>query len=227
MLAIRTFSALAGAGGAAKASGAAGTAASKAVAKKLDDMLFQMAQDGLIKSGGVIDPKTGKPLLNLNELAQQTGGKTDLKEATGEFFGQALAKQLMPEAHYLGGATGSGQKGIDGIYQLKGADGQDHYVFVENKYNKSRQGNSKDGLQGSGSWLLGSDRIKNVVGDEVAPDVRAAIRAGRTDSLLIRTLPDGRTQVKLLDARGKPQPLSNANIDLVNRIANMNRGTQP
>lgn len=214
-----------GVGGAAKAGAKLADVGISLGSKTLGDM----AKQGLLKNAGAIDPVTGKPALDLNELAKQPGRRTDLKEATGEFFGQATVKDLMPEAEYLGGATGAGQKGIDGIYKLKGKDGQDYYVFVENKYNTSKQGGTNDGLQGSEGWLLGSNRIENVVGKDVATNVENAVRNGRTDTLLIRTLPDGRTEIKLLDASGKPQPFSNSSINLLGRLDRLNqsKGVQP
>ena len=87
---------------------------------------------------------------------------------------------------------------------------------------------TSDGLQGSMSWVTGSNRIDKAVGDQLAPSVRAAAETGRTETLLIQTLPDGRTNVKLLDMNGKPTDVTQSRLDLVQRIANdLNRGIRP
>lgn len=101
------------------------------------------------------------------------------------------------------------------------------FLFVEYKYNTSKQGMTNDGLQGSSDWVTGSNRIENAVGREIAPSVRVAQEAGRTETLLIQTLPDGRTNVKLLDVHGKSIPISQSRLDLVQRISsNLNKGIQ-
>jgi hypothetical protein len=45
---------------------------------------------------------------------------------------------------------------------------------------------------------------------------------------LIQTLPDRRTNVKLLDLNGKSIPITQSKLDLVQRIANnLNKGVRP
>ena len=85
-----------------------------------------------------------------------------------------------------------------------------------------------DGLQGSDSWVKGGNRIENAVGDQFGKNVRISANAGRTETLLIQTLSDGRTNVKLLDANGKSIPITQSKLDLVQRISsNLNKGIQP
>lgn len=78
------------------------------------------------------------------------------------------------------------------------------------------------------SWVTGSERIDKAVGRDLSPSVYQAARTGRTETLLIQTLPDGRTNVKLLDANGKSIPITQSKLDLVQRIAtNLNKGVMP
>jgi len=191
----------------------------------VSDGVRTMAVQNMIRDAGAVDPATGKPMLNLQELARQPGGLTSLKEATGNLFGSATIQTLFKDAQYLGGAK-VGDKGLDAVYKVNSKDVD--FLFVEYKYNTSRQGKPSDGLQGSMSWVTGSDRIDKAVGREMAPSVRAAVETGRTETLLIQTLPDGRTNVKLLDVNGKPADITQSRLDLVQRIANdLNRGIRP
>jgi hypothetical protein len=102
------------------------------------------------------------------------------------------------------------------------------YLFVEYKYNTSRQSMANDGLQGSMGWINGGNRIENAVGKGLAQNVDLAARSGRTETSLIQTLPDGRTDVKLLDTNGKSIPVTQSRLDLVQRISgNLSKGIQP
>ena len=185
-----------------------------------------LALQGMIREAGQIDPLTGKPLLDLNALAKQPRGLTSLKEATGDMFGSATMKTLFADAQYLGGTAGSGMKGLDAVYKVNSKDVD--YLFVEYKYNTSTQGMTANGLQGSMSWVTGSKRIDNAVGSGLAPSVYQAARTGRTETLLIQTLTDGRTNVKLLDANGKSIPITQSRLELVQRITNnLNKGIAP
>jgi filamentous hemagglutinin len=186
-----------------------GKAAVQGATKLGDEALTTLGQEGLKKNAGTIG-SDGLPVLDLNKLAKQTGGKTDIKEATGEFFGNVTAQQLMPNGKYLGGSTGTGQTGLDGVYGVKSPDVD--FVFIENKYNTSKQGTPKDGLQGSENWILGSGRLENAVGNRAAADIEAAVRSGRTETWLVRTLPDGRVQIKVLDSAGNPKLVSQSKI---------------
>lgn len=98
---------------------------------------------------------------------------------------------------------------------------------MEYKYNTSPQGMTNDGKLGSMSWVTGSNRTEDAVGRELG-HVRIAANTGRTETLLIQPLPDGRTNVKLLDANGKTIPITQSRLDLVQRISsNLNKGIQP
>lgn len=71
-------------------------------------------------------------------------------------------------------------------------------------------------------------RLDPVASRDLGKSVRAAADTGRTETLLIQTLPDGRTNVKLLDANGKSIPITQSRLDLVQRISsNLNKGIQP
>jgi hypothetical protein len=193
--------------------------------KAVSDQAKTMAVQNMIREAGSIDPTTGKPSLSLQELAKQPGGLTSLKEATGDLFGNATMQTLFKDAQYVGGAK-LGDKGLDAVYKVNDPDVD--YLFVEYKYNTSRQSMTNDGLQGSKPWVEGSQRIDKAVGDQLAPSVYQAARTGRTETLLIQTLPDGRTNVKLLDANGKSIPITQSKLDLVQRISsNLNKGIQP
>ena len=184
-----------------------------------------MALQNMIREAGAIDATTGKPVLNLQELARQPEGLTSLKEATGNLFGSATMQTLFKDAQWVGGAK-LGDKGLDAVYKVNSKDVD--FLFVEYKYNMSRQGMTNDGLQGSSSWVTGSNRIENAVGDKIAPSIRVSHAAGRTETLLIQTLPDGRTNVKLLDSNGKSIPITQSKLDLVQSISsNLNRGIKP
>jgi filamentous hemagglutinin len=193
--------------------------------KAVGEQAKTLAVQNMIRDAGAVDPATGKPILNLQELAKQPGGLTNLKEATGDLFGSATMQSLFKDATYVGGMK-LGEKGLDAVYKVNSPDVD--FLFVEYKYNTSRQGVTGDGLQASMSWVTGSQRIENAVGREIAPIVRASANAGRTETLLIQTLPDGRTNVKLLDINGKSIHISQSKLELVERITgNLNRGIAP
>ncbi len=210
MLAIRTFSALAGAGGAAKAGGAAGAAASKAVAKKLDEVATKMAEEALLKSGGVFDSQ-GRPILDLKQLT------TEQKGVLGDLFGANTVKQIVPDGQKLARIPGVGETGIDDLYKVNkpGVD----YVVIEYKFvgdykkaGSSSLGKTNDGRQGAQSWTLGSGRLQKSVGDENAIAVENAMKSGRVETWVVTTRADGATEVQVLDALGKPKPVNTSSI---------------
>ena len=99
------------------------------------------------------------------------------------------------------------------------------YVVIEYKFNKSGLGSTLDGKQGSTSWITGSDRLTKAVGEDHAILVDRAIQAGRTETWMIRTLPDGTSYVQVLDKFGNIKP----NIDtskILNSVKNLS-GAQP
>jgi len=73
-------------------------------------------------------------------------------------------------------------------------------------FNKSGLGDTLDGKQGSTSWITGSDRIEKAVSLENAPSVRRAVETGRTETWVVRTMPDGSTKVQVLDTLGNVKP---------------------
>jgi filamentous hemagglutinin len=212
LLAIRIVAATTGAAGTAKTTTGLTEAAASAVSKKLDDVLEQIAKDALLKSGGVYDA-SGNPILDLAKLTNNQKG------VMGDLFGQSTLKQIVPDGQKLARIPGVGETGLDDLYKVNrpGVD----YVVIEYKFvgTDSKTGasvlnNTADGLQGSASWIAGSNRIEKAVGREAAPDVRRAIDAGRTETWVITTRPDGATELQVLDALGKPKPVDTSKIIL-------------
>ena len=87
-------------------------------------------------------------------------------------------------------------------------------------------GNTKDSLQGSESWISGSDRISRAVGGsrELTAAVEEAIAANRIESWVVTVRPDGSTFVQVLDANGKPKLVNTSKIVLP---GNSNSGAKP
>jgi hypothetical protein len=102
----------------------------------VSDGVRTMAVQNMIRNAGAVDLATGKPVLNLQELARQPGGLTSLKEATGNLFGSATIQTLFKDAQYLGGAK-VGDKGLDAVYKVNSKDVD--YLFVEYKGQRSWQ----------------------------------------------------------------------------------------
>jgi filamentous hemagglutinin len=210
MLAIRTFSALSGAAGAAKLGGGLSEAAAKAVGKKLDAVLDQKASEVLLKSGGAYD-KTGQPLLDLKQLT------TEQKGVVGDVFGQNTVKQIVPDGQKLARIPGVGETGIDDLYKVNRPDVD--YVVIEYKFvgdykkaGSSSLGNTADGRQGADSWIMGSDRLEKSVGREIAPEIRRSVDTGRTETWVVTTRPDGSTEVQVLDTLGRPKLIDTSKI---------------
>jgi filamentous hemagglutinin len=82
----------------------------------------------------------------------------------------------------------------------------------DGKTGASYLGHTNDGLQGSTTWILGSDRIEQAVGRAIAPDVRQAFGAGRAEVWVVTTRADGATEIQILDAFGKPKPIDTSRI---------------
>ena len=87
-----------------------------------------------------------------------------------------------------------------------------YMMVIEYKFNKSTLGNTKDGKQGSESWILGSKRLDKAVGFDKAKNVAAAFKDGRAETWLVRTLPDGSTSVQVLDTTGNPKNIDTSKI---------------
>lgn len=123
----------------------------------------------------------------------------------------------MPDGERLARIPGIGETGIDDLYRVNRPDVD--YVVVEYKFvgddstlGSTRLGNTGDGRQGSETWTLGSDRLERSVGDDLAPDVKRSMEAGRFESWVVTTRPDGRTEVEILDAAGRARPVDTSNI---------------
>ena len=88
------------------------------------------------------------------------------------------------------------------------------YKFVgdNKKSGSSGLGNTQDGKQGSTSWILGGDRLERAVGENQSMDVRLAVDANRTETWVVRTRPDGATEIEVLDARGKIKAVDTSKI---------------
>lgn len=59
--------------------------------------------------------------------------------------------------------------GIDGVYFK--ADEAPPYLIGEAKFNTAQLGNTRDGMQMSDSWIMGSNRLVNAVGAEEASTI--------------------------------------------------------
>lgn len=208
--------------GGAALGGTAANAAGKGADKmlgKLDDLaikattqLDNMAEQALVKSGGMID-SNGNAVLDLKTLSN------DQKRVMGELFGESTVKQIVPEGEKLARMQGTGSTGIDDLYKVNNPDVD--YVVIEYKFvgtdgktGASALGNTADGLQGSQTWTMGSDRIEKAVGADSALDIQKAVNSGRTETWVVTTRADGATEVQVLDALGKPKPIDTSGIIL-------------
>ena len=139
------------------------------------------------------------------------------KGLMGELFGDNLVKQIIPEGKKLTSMPTIGSQGIDDLYKVNKADVD--YVIIEYKFNTAKQGKTKDGLQASHSWITGSKRIEKAVGKE-AKKVRNSVNAGRTETWLVNVMPDGSSNIKVLDVNGKPKNIDTSKIILPNKSYN-------
>lgn len=94
-------------------------------------------------------------------------------------------------------------KGIDGVYE--NATPPPKYVIAEAKYNKAQLSNTKDGLQMSEDWILGSNRLEDAVGQELAEMIRdeMILNPENVQSLLIRIDENGNVTKSTLNSFGK------------------------
>lgn len=74
------------------------------------------------------------------------------------------------------------------------------------------------------SWIKGSKRIEKAVGTDNALGITKAINAGRTETWVVRTMPDGSTKVQVLDTLGNFKPLT---VDVSKILKVSNAGAQP
>ncbi|MFC7422151.1 hemagglutinin repeat-containing protein [Iodobacter arcticus] len=171
----------------------------------ISNQLDRSAMSALLKSGGNLEG--GVPILDMSKLS------TEQKRVVGELFGPHAVRQIVPDGVKLARLGGQGETGIDDLFQVNRPDVD--FVKIEYKFNKSKLGKTEDGPQGSDSWFLGSGRLLKALKDEEkVRDVERAIKTGRTETWLVRTLPDGSTQIKVLDALGKVKPIDTSKIIL-------------
>lgn len=181
----------------------------------------ELATQGLLQNGGVIDPLTGQPMLDMNQLSNGQKG------TMGELFGPDTARQIMPDGERLARIPGIGETGIDDLYRVNRTDVD--YVVVEYKFvgddstlGSTRLGNTGDGRQGSETWTLGSNRLDKSVGEMNAVQIENSILSGRVETLVVTVRPDGSSYVEVLDALGKPKLVDTSSI--LNTLPN---GVQP
>lgn len=218
--AIRVIVAVTGSAAAAKGITNISEVTAKAVTEKLDTLakeasrqLDRAAEQTLIRTGGVIDPTTGLRVLDLASLTN------DQKRIIGELFGENTVKQIIPDGIKLARLQGTGTTGIDDLYKVDRPDVD--YVVIEYKFVGSFKETGvsaldktpKDGLQGSSSWLLGSNRIEKAVGSEVeAAKVQDAIRNNKIETWVVTTRLDGSTEIQVIDALGKSKSIDTSKI---------------
>ena len=181
------------------------------VATNTKNAVNDIINPDITKLAGRIDPTTGKPMLDMSTLTNAQKG------TMGELFGESVTKQIIPDGQKLSTIQTIGSKGIDDLYKVNRPDVD--YVIVEYKFNTATQGMTNDGLQASQSWITGSDRLVKSVGKE-AGSVRDSIEAGRTETWLINVMPDGSSNIKVLDQAGKPKNIDTSKIIIPNKSYN-------
>ncbi|MDQ0233116.1 hypothetical protein [Metabacillus malikii] len=94
-------------------------------------------------------------------------------------------------------------RGIDGVYENSSPPPK--YVIAEAKYNTSQLSNTKDGYQMSEDWILGSNRLDEAVGPELAEKIRdeMILNPKNVVGLLVRININGNVVESLLDSSGK------------------------
>jgi filamentous hemagglutinin len=145
--------------------------------------------------GGVA--ANGKPLMDFSKLSSAQKG------IVGELLGANTVKNALPEGSTRLGRMGEvGSQGIDDLYKVTSTNVD--YVVVEYKFGTSTLGNTADGLQMSDGWVLGSDRLLNVVGNPAEViKIKDAIAAGRVEKWVVHTDPAGGSSVWIVDAAGR------------------------
>ncbi|MDB5817848.1 MAG: hypothetical protein JWQ11_1488, partial [Rhizobacter sp.] len=156
---------------------------------------------------------TGQSILDLKNFNQAQKG------TLGEYLGEKTIQQIVPDGVRIARAQTVGSTGIDDLYKVTrpGVD----YLKIEYKFvgDWDRAGTSalkttKDGLQASDSWFLGSDRLVKSAGPELARDVRASIQSNRTETWVVTIRVDGSSEIQVLDALGKPKPVDTSKFSL-------------
>ena len=211
LLLLRTVSAVGGASAVGKTGGKVTGKVAEAVSKKLDEILNEAAEKALIKSGGIVGAD-GKPVLDLKQLTNEQKG------ILGDLFGTDTVKRIIPDSEKLARIPGIGETGIDDLYKVNRTDVD--YVVIEYKFvgtdgktGSSALGNTTDGKQGSESWTLGSGRLEKSVGNQaIADDIKRSVDAGRTETWVVTTRPNGSTEVQVLDSSGKATPVDMSKV---------------
>lgn len=139
------------------------------------------------------------------------------KGVMGDLFRQNTVKQIVPDGQKIARVPGVGETGIDDVFKVSRPDLD--YIFIEYKFvgtdsktGASALGTTADGRQGSLSWVSGSGRLEKAVGDQTAVQVGQAIIAGRTETWVVTTRPDGSTSVQVLDASGRAKSIDTSKI---------------
>lgn len=181
-----------------------------AVGKRFTGIINEAAEQALLKSGGIFGPD-GKPLMDLSVLTREQKG------VMGDLFGERSVKQIVPDGQKLARVPGLGETGVDDLYKVSRPDVdfvviEYKFVSADKKSGSSGLGNTLDGKQGSTAWTLGGDRLIRAVGREQSRDVRAAIEMNRTETWVVRSRPDGSTEIEVLDALGKVKPVDTSRI---------------
>jgi filamentous hemagglutinin len=202
--------------GIGKLAGVARSAAVAGMSEGLGAALDRVAQKALLQSGGLHD-RSGNPVLDLSKLSNEQKG------AMGDLFGQHTVRQIVPEGQKLARIPSPGETGIDDLFKVKRPDVD--YVVIEYKFvgdpknpnrtadtGADRLNKTKDGLQGSDSWILGGDRLERAVGGDTALDVRRSVNSGKVETWVVTTRPDGSTVVEVLDVSGKPKQIDSSKI---------------
>ena len=213
MLLLRTVTAVASAGTAGavgKAGGKVSAEVAEAVGKRLDHVIDDLAQQALVKSGGVVG-LNGKPILDLKVLSN------DQKRVVAEVLGETTVQKIVPRGEKLARSQGVGTNGIDDLYKVNHPDVD--YVVIEYKFigDYDKGGSSgliytKDGRQGSTNWTLSSERLENAVGQDRAADIVDAIQMGRTETWVVTTTRNGSTEIQVLDSLGRVKPIDTSSI---------------
>jgi len=126
-------------------------------------------------------------------------------------------QKVIPDGEKLARIPGVGETGIDDLYKVN-RSGVD-YVIVEYKFvgddkksGSSGLGSTLDGKQGSENWITGGDRLERSVGLDQSRDIFASISTNRTETWVVRTRPDGATEIEVLDSLGKAKAVDTSKI---------------
>ncbi|YCA45503.1 cytosolic protein [Bacillus sp. JZ8] len=94
-------------------------------------------------------------------------------------------------------------KGIDGVYENPSPPPK--YIIAAAKYNTSKLSNTKDGFQMIEDWILGSNRLEDAVGAEIAERIRdeMVLNPENIAGLLVRIDKNVNVTESVLDSFGK------------------------